>query len=111
MKIVLSCFLQTEDSLVYEIETVDIYKDFYKDKICLILAAIDKIQKFLILSKKKGIGKMKDEFKGKIISEFVGLKSRMYLLIDVDYEESKKAKGVNKKNIKNIRQRIYLCFV
>ena len=32
MKIVLSCFLQTEDSLVYEIETVDIYKDFYKDK-------------------------------------------------------------------------------
>ena len=54
---------------------------------------------------------MKDEFKGKIISEFVGLKSRMYLLIDVDYEESKKAKGFNKKNIKNIRQRIYLCFV
>ena len=53
MKIVLSCFLQTEDSLVYETETVDIYKDFYKDKICLILAAIDKIQKFLILSKKK----------------------------------------------------------
>ena len=32
MKIVLSCFLQTEDSLVYEIETVDIYKDFYEDK-------------------------------------------------------------------------------
>ena len=32
MKIVLSCFLQTEDSLVYEIETVDIYKDFYKGK-------------------------------------------------------------------------------
>ena len=40
---------------------------------------------------------MKDEFKGKIISEFVGLKSSMYSLIDVDDEEVTKAKGVNKK--------------
>ena len=40
---------------------------------------------------------MKDEFKRKIISEFVGLKSKMYSLIDVDNDENKKAKGVNKK--------------
>ena len=40
---------------------------------------------------------MKDEFKGKIISEFVGLKSKMYSLISVDDEEVSKAKGVNKK--------------
>ena len=111
MKIVLSCFLQTEDSLVYEIETVDIYKDFYKDKDLFDFSGYWQDSKVFDPVKKKGIGKMKDEFKGKIISEFVGLKSRMYLLIDVDYEESKKAKGVNKKNIKNIRQRIYLCFV
>ena len=31
---------------------------------------------------------MNDEFKGKIISEFVGLKSKMYSLIDVDNEEN-----------------------
>ena len=41
---------------------------------------------------------MKDEFKGKIISEFVGLNSKMYSLVDVDNEENKKAKGVNKKS-------------
>ena len=39
---------------------------------------------------------MKDEFGGRIISEFVGLKSKMYSSVDVDGEESKKAKGVNR---------------
>ena len=38
---------------------------------------------------------MKDESKRKLVNEFVGLKSKMYSLIDVDNEENKKAKGVN----------------
>ena len=46
---------------------------------------------------------MKDEFKGKIISEFIGLKSKMYSLIAVDDEEVKKAKGVYKNVVKKIR--------
>ena len=40
---------------------------------------------------------MKDEFKGKIISEFAGLNSKMYSIISVDNEEVTRAKGVNKK--------------
>ena len=40
---------------------------------------------------------MKDEFKGKKINEFAGLKPKMYSLIRVDDEEVTKAKGVNKK--------------
>ena len=39
---------------------------------------------------------MKDEFLGKTISEFAGLMSKMYFLVDVNGMISKKAKGVNK---------------
>ena len=35
---------------------------------------------------------MKEEVKGEIISEFVGLKSKMYSLVIVNNEEIKKAK-------------------
>ena len=45
---------------------------------------------------------MRDEFKGKIISEFNGLKLNMYSLIAVDNEEVKKAKGVNKNFVKKV---------
>ena len=62
--------------------------------------------KFFDPVNKKVIGKMNDEFKGRIISEFVGLKSKMYSSIGVDDEEVIKAKGVNKK----IRQKI-CCFL
>ena len=44
---------------------------------------------------------MNNEFKGNIISEFVGLKSKMYSLIAVDSEEVKKAERVNKNVVKN----------
>ena len=40
---------------------------------------------------------MKDEFKGKIINGFVGLKSKIHSLISVDDEEVTEAKGVDKK--------------
>ena len=38
------------DSLVYKIETDDVYEDLYEIKVYLILAIIHRIQKFLILS-------------------------------------------------------------
>ena len=60
-----------------------------KIEICWILVINHEIQSFLILLTKTVIGKMKDEFKWKIISEFVELKSKMYSLVDVDGEEIK----------------------
>ena len=48
---------------------------------------------------------MKDEFGGRIIIEFVGLRSKMYYLVDLDGEENKKAKGVNKSVVRGIRHK------
>ena len=62
------------DGLVYEIETDDVYKDFYEDKDLLDLSNYPQDSNFFDPVNKKVIGQMKDEFKGKIISEFVGLK-------------------------------------
>ena len=45
----------------------------------------------------KVIGKVKDQMCAKVVSEFVGLKSKMYLLITADDEEKIRAKGVNTK--------------
>ena len=81
------------DSLVY-----DVYEDFYEDKNLFDFSDYSLNSKFFDPVNKNIIGKMKDEFKGKIISELVGLKSKMYSLISVDDEEVTKAKEVNKKN-------------
>ena len=85
------------DSLVYKIKTEDVYEDFYLDKNLLHLSDYPLHSKFFDAVNKKVIGKMEDQFKGKIISEFAGLKSKMYSLISVDNEEVARAKGVNKK--------------
>ena len=95
------------DSLVFEIKTKDVYEDFYLDKNLFDFSDYLLDSKFFDPVNKKVIGKMKNEFQGKIIGEFIGLKSKMYSLIGVDDEEVTKAKEVNKK----IRQRICLCFV
>ena len=82
-------------SLVYEIRGVDdVYEKFYKDKDLFDFSDYSKESQFYDNSKKKVIGKMKDEMSGKVISKFVGLKSKMYSLITVDDEEKVRAKGM-----------------
>ena len=54
-----------------------------------------KDSKFFDETNKKVIGKMKDVSEGKIINEFVGLKSKMYSRKNIDGKESNTAKVVN----------------
>ena len=70
-------FTDTE-SLVYENKTANIYEDSYQDKDLFDFSDYPVDSKYFDVSYKKVIDKMKDEFKGEIISEFVGLKSKMY---------------------------------
>ena len=70
-------------------------KNFLNTNTCLVSVTIQKIQKFFAQSNKKVIGKMKDVSEGKIIDEFVGLKSKMYSIKNVDGKESNTTKGVN----------------
>ena len=49
----------------------------------------------MMILTKKVIGKMKDEYGGSIIDEFIGLKSKMYSVKKIDGSESSTAKGVS----------------
>ena len=76
------------DSLTYEIKSENVYiKNFLSTNICFILATFQKIQSFLMRQIKKVIGKMKDEFDGVIVEEFVGLKSKLHFMKKIDGKE------------------------
>ena len=67
------------DNLTDEIKSEDVYEDFFKWKDLFDFSNHSKDSKFFDdANNKKVIGKMKDEFGGVIIDEFVGLKSKMY---------------------------------
>ena len=73
------------DSLAYEIKSENVYEEFFKWKGL----------KFFDETNKKVIRKMKDEFGGVIVNEFVGLKSKMYSTKKFDSKQYNTAKGVS----------------
>ena len=82
------------DFLVYEIKDSNFYQQCFKDKELFDFSGYSKDSIYFDDSNKNKLGKMKDEFNGNKIDEFVGLKSKMYSLISNDWEMNK-AKGVN----------------
>ena len=83
------------DSLTYKIKSKDVYEEFFKHKHLFAFSNYPKDLKVFDESNKKVIGKMKDQSTGKIISEFVGLKSRMYSVKNIDGKKSNTTKGDN----------------
>ena len=90
------------DSLCYETETEDAYKDFWNDKDKFDNSDYKEDCPFYDNSNKKVIGKFKDEAAGTPIVEFVGLRSRIYSYIKDDNKGGKTAKGIKKNVIKKI---------
>ena len=72
------------------------FKQCFKDKDLFDFSGYPKDSVYYDSSNKKVLGKMKDEFNGVKISQFIRLKIKMYSLISVDDREVNKAKGVRK---------------
>ena len=83
------------DSLTYEIKSEYVYEEFFKHKRLFDFSNYPKDPKFFDPTNKKVIGKMKDKSEGKIIDEFVGLKSKLHSMKNIDGKESNTAKSVN----------------
>ena len=83
------------NSLTYEIKSKNVYEEFYKWKDLFDFSNYSKDSKSFNETNKKVIGKMKDEFGGVIITEFVGLKSKMYSIKKIDCKGHNTAKGIS----------------
>ena len=87
------------DSLMYEIETEDFYKDIsgdVKDRFDTSDYPENHPSGIPTGENKKVLGMFKDEAGGKIIKEFVGLRAKLYSYKMDEGEESKKCKGIKR---------------
>ena len=88
-------------SLCYEIKTENFYEDIADDVLKRFDTSNYPKENPIAGHNKKVIGMMKDEAGGKIITEFVGLRSKLYAYKTQYGGEDKKCKGVKKSVVKN----------
>ena len=88
------------DSLMYEIATEDVYKDFYERKELFHDSDYPEDSMYYFKENKKVIGKMKDETAGVPIVELIGLLGKMYSYMKNNNKGGKTAKGIKKAVIK-----------
>ena len=99
--------LTDTDSLLYEIWTDDVYKDMKANSDLYDFSEYPCDHPNFSLKNKKIVGRMKDEAKGMIIEEFIGLRPKCYSLLcrgfvkdniiqDEDIHHSATSKGIKK---------------
>jgi len=94
------------DSLLFQVETEDVYENMKTNAI-----QYDLYSDYLTdhpnhsIENKKVVGKFKDEC---CITEFVGLRPKMYSILGVNEDNIRKAKGVQKTVVKkDLRHELY----
>ena len=95
--------LTDTDSLMYEIQTEDFFKDIngdVKDRFDTSGYPPNHPSGIPSGFNKKVLGMFKDEVNGNVIDEFVGLRAKLYSYKMFEGEESKKCKGVKKSVVK-----------
>ena len=96
------CYMDT-DSFIMHIKTEDFYEDIAKDVEKMYDTSNYTVERPLPMGmNKKVIGMMKDELKGKIMKEFIGLRPKCYSYLRDNRKIDKKAKGTNKCAIKSL---------
>ena len=95
------------DSLLLKIETEDVYKDIKANESFYDTSDYPKEHPLHSTVNKKVLGKMKDECAGTPISEYVGLRSKMYSVMKVD--ESKKGIDKIKKDFPEVEIKECTC--
>ena len=88
------------DSLCYEIETKDVYKELWEDRQLFDNSDYPQDSSYFSAENKKVIGKFKDEAAGMPIREFIGLRCKMYSYVKDNGKNEKTAEGVRKYVIK-----------
>ena len=91
------CDMNT-DSFIFYVETNYFYKDISNDVVEWFDTSDynENDDRITTGINKKIIGKFKDELKGKIMTEFITLASKVYAYLDDNNKEHKKVKGINK---------------
>ena len=84
------------DSLTYEIEAEDVYKDFWNDKDMFDNSDYLESSLYYCNVIKKIIGKFKDEACGIPITEFIDLKAKMYSNVKDNEKGGRTAKGIKR---------------
>ena len=92
------------DSLIIQVETDDIYKDMLEDKNLYDFSEYPKNHPNYDITNKKVLGTFKDEMKSLIITEFIGLKPKMYSFNFFDEDNI----VVNKNTHKGVKESISL---
>jgi len=89
------CKVMYTDSLIYYIECCDVYEIMKRDisRFDTSDYAIDNVYGILLANKNVS-NLMKDENNGTIMTEFVGLRAKMYVLRVDSKKDTKKVKGV-----------------
>ena len=96
------------DSLLLEIQTDDVYQDMAMSANLYDTSDYPRDHPLHSTVNKKVLGKMKDECAGRPIAEYVGLRSKMYSILEASGGNIKKAKGVKKAVVrKHIRHEQY----
>ena len=95
------------DSIMCEIKTEHVYKDFSNDKEMFDFSNYSTKSKYYDNLNKLVVGKMNDETASVAIKEFVGWKPKMYSYLVDGNSEHKKAKSVNKNVVATISHNEY----